>query len=1328
MFGKITFHTGWIISLLFTLLLTGCNGGSNSSSGASPNSTNSNGTPTSAAAGWVTSDQTINLGDGNSIVGVLVKNPTTNIISAVVAKSTTGSSSSSSTTIPLSPGATGLVMYRHITSSGKWQFSSAFRVNNSGMGVVDYGTNGLPTLVRYPNGFTVHFSTWDLSGGTVDITVANGAGVIVIPQHKIHIPIKSIPFLQSVVKNFSAKLGGTTSAGVVAGAFLGLSSYSWVKIGALALGGAGCAVATAAAVGTGGIATPLAALSCTAFVDQSIVAVAPSNTTIQAGSMAISDVAALSDLNPFSLAGSVLDDYAEGVLKVGPPTIQVKKITLVQTNKIKIPFYPGRNAQRTIFIYGDKCALQSITAGLSQSGKNQSQCNNYEEVTVQSPQNYAILSGVKRKVYYQAFSTNGNGPGDRSALTPMAYVEINAAPSITLNRSKLRLYPNQTVSFSAKATGIDKNLTWTTTGGTITPADSTSEQVVTYKASSAPGNYFLTAYISLNSSVKQTIPVQILPVQKITSEIVVPITPPPMIQRTSNTSSGSTTWGTLTASGFATTTATYSTKGGATEASLNAGCSSQFGSQFRLADWSDVIGAIKIGYYGILPQQGLSAIVSRQGSIYTSSQFNTVAQAGAISASFVLQPSGSHHALCVKQPAPWAPPVMSGVTNQTIAASSKGSETFTVTGTVPFSVSATSSNSTLLPNSDITANCSSTGSCTLSLNPISGQTGTAIVTALVTDGTGQSSSQTFTLTVNPPSGTTSNPPSSTSTGSSPTPTFIESIPIGGNLVALAISPNGNDVYVVNADDNTVSVIDTTTNTVVSTISPAEGYGRGFAALAISPNGEYVYVADGFSDAVLVIATATDTVVGKPISVGVNPSALAISLNGQYVYVANADDNTVSVIDTATNTVVGKPISVGANPSALAISLNGQYVYVANNGSGTVSVIDTATDTVVGNTPVGNYPSALAINPNGNDVYVGHNYDGSSSTVSVIDTATNTVVGNIPVGNGPGALAIGPSGQYVYVANNGDGTVSVIDTATNTVIGKPINVDPGPSALAITPNENDVYVSNINFSGTVSVIDTGIHSTSGSGSRLIAAGVYYGLGTNQAGLIPVFGAILPNNQGSYFTSTAGIPGVFQLKGLLTSGAFSGSGVLKGLLTSGAFSGSGVGYAPTGSATSPYQVVTLSYKGVGDASGSVVSRLFAHISGPRTLPATVTLNYQVISSTPLALTQLTGNFSGYKTSNIRHSISGQISSNGSFTASDVTGCTLSGQITPVSGYDLAKVTLSSIGVSTCAGSDLTGVGWYTTRDLNNTYKGATGHYFYIVATNKGQNTFAAELSLP
>ena len=227
MFDKITFHTGWIISLLFTLLLTGCNGGSSSSSGASPNSTNStnsSGTSTSAAAGWITSDQTINLGDGNSVVGVLVKNPTTNITSAVVAKSTTGSSSSSSTTILPSPGATGLVMYRHITTSGKWQFSSAFRVNNSGMGAVDYGTDGLPTLVRYPNGFTAHFSTWDLSVRTVDITVANSAGVIVIPQHKIQIPTKNILLLQTVVKNFRAKLSGTTSTGVVAGAFLGLSS------------------------------------------------------------------------------------------------------------------------------------------------------------------------------------------------------------------------------------------------------------------------------------------------------------------------------------------------------------------------------------------------------------------------------------------------------------------------------------------------------------------------------------------------------------------------------------------------------------------------------------------------------------------------------------------------------------------------------------------------------------------------------------------------------------------------------------------------------------------------------------------------------------------------------------------------------------------------------------------------------------------------------------------------------------------------------------------------------------------------------------------------
>ena len=63
---------------------------------------------------------------------------------------------------------------------------------------------------------------------------------------------------------------------------------------------------------------------------------------------------------------------------------------------------------------------------------------------------------------------------------------------------------------------------------------------------------------------------------------------------------------------------------------------------------------------------------------------------------------------------------------------------------------------------------------------------------------------------------------------------------------------------------------------------------------MTPNGSYVYVANFSDDTVSVIRTSNNTVI-KTLSVGDGPDGLAITPNGSYVYVTNSRDDTISVI-------------------------------------------------------------------------------------------------------------------------------------------------------------------------------------------------------------------------------------------------------------------------------------------------------------------------------------------------------------------------------------------------------------------------------------------------
>ncbi|MFY9561809.1 MAG: beta-propeller fold lactonase family protein [Terriglobales bacterium] len=285
------------------------------------------------------------------------------------------------------------------------------------------------------------------------------------------------------------------------------------------------------------------------------------------------------------------------------------------------------------------------------------------------------------------------------------------------------------------------------------------------------------------------------------------------------------------------------------------------------------------------------------------------------------------------------------------------------------------------------------------------------------------------------------------------------------FVTLSISEGKtNYAYVANINDNTVSVVNTSNNSVLTTVP----VGDGPWGVAVNQAGSFVYVANNHDsangDSVSVISTSTNTVVAT-IKVGTVPFGVALTPNGKTAYVANANSNSVSVINTGTKTVI-KTIPVQTYPVGLAVTPNGTFVYVANDHAGTVSVISTLTNTVVNTIPVGTGPIDVAISPDGTTAYV---TNGGSNTVSLIQTANNLVVKTINVSAGPLGAEVSPDGHWLYVASSSANVVTVIDTASQTVTTT-IAVGSGPLHVGFTEDSAFAYISNFG-SNNVSVINT-----------------------------------------------------------------------------------------------------------------------------------------------------------------------------------------------------------------------------------------------------------------
>ncbi len=296
--------------------------------------------------------------------------------------------------------------------------------------------------------------------------------------------------------------------------------------------------------------------------------------------------------------------------------------------------------------------------------------------------------------------------------------------------------------------------------------------------------------------------------------------------------------------------------------------------------------------------------------------------------------------------------------------------------------------------------------------------------------------------------------------------------LGLLLLIVAFNANAQKAYIPNTGDNTVSVIDLTSNTVVATIPVgASPYG-----VSVSKDGSRAYIGNFNDNSISVINTATNTVVAI-IPLIDQPYGVCVSPDGSKVYVALNQISNVSIINTISNTVTST-ITVGNNPQCLSVSPDNNTLYVSDGLDNSVSVVNTNTKLVVATVPVGGTPTGITVTPDGTKVYVVNQDD---NTVSVINTANNSVIATVPVGVNPYSIGIGIDGISVFVPNIDDNAVSVINTATNTVtstystgnypLGVNVNGD-GNKVYTVNLNDNTINVNNISDNSLITTITLG----------------------------------------------------------------------------------------------------------------------------------------------------------------------------------------------------------------------------------------------------------------
>src|SRR5207253_11123584 len=129
------------------------------------------------------------------------------------------------------------------------------------------------------------------------------------------------------------------------------------------------------------------------------------------------------------------------------------------------------------------------------------------------------------------------------------------------------------------------------------------------------------------------------------------------------------------------------------------------------------------------------------------------------------------------------------------------------------------------------------------------------------------------------------------------------------------------------------------------------------------------VANTISNTVSFLDLTSNTVVS---SVAVSPVPVAVVLNPAEtrLYVASREPSTVSILDTGSGSIIAT-VPLIDRPLALAVDPAAHRVYVLYDLAGTIAIIDTATNTISSNLNNRSdvLPTGFAITPTGTQLYV-----------------------------------------------------------------------------------------------------------------------------------------------------------------------------------------------------------------------------------------------------------------------------------------------------------------------------------------------------------------------
>jgi YVTN family beta-propeller protein len=217
------------------------------------------------------------------------------------------------------------------------------------------------------------------------------------------------------------------------------------------------------------------------------------------------------------------------------------------------------------------------------------------------------------------------------------------------------------------------------------------------------------------------------------------------------------------------------------------------------------------------------------------------------------------------------------------------------------------------------------------------------------------------------------------------------------------TPDGKEVWVTVRGESYVAVLDAATFEEKTRILTPNGPGM----TIFSPDGRFGYICSSFTPEIDVIDVAQHHLLARLPQPSTFCPNIAASPDGKQVWITLKDVGKTMAFSAQPPFAILKTINTGpiTNHVNFVRNRDGQFAYVSIGGLNEVQVYRTDDFSKVVSIPVGNLPHGEWPSGDGSRLYVGLE---NSDMLAVIDTLTNKVIANVPIGQAPQALVFVPN--------------------------------------------------------------------------------------------------------------------------------------------------------------------------------------------------------------------------------------------------------------------------------------------------------------------------------